>query len=81
MLVPHVDPGLPLAREVDRLVGDHLAMYGERPRAIYLAKLTRTVRSRCFGARTPCRITDMAVKCARILDWCILDRIFPFPRG
>lgn len=65
MLVPYVDPGLPLAREVDRLLGDHLAMYGERPRAIYLRN--HGLFALGASAQDAVRITDMAVKCARIL--------------
>ncbi|MGO3320927.1 MAG: class II aldolase/adducin family protein [Microbacterium gubbeenense] len=65
MLVPYVDPGLPLAREVNRLLVAHIDAYGERPRAIYLRN--HGLFALGSSVQDAVQITDMAVKCARIL--------------
>jgi rhamnose utilization protein RhaD (predicted bifunctional aldolase and dehydrogenase) len=65
MLVPYVDPGLPLAREVDRRLRGHVARFGEAPRAIFL----RNHGMFALGAspRQAVHATQMAVKVARVL--------------
>lgn len=64
-LVPYVDPGLPLAREVYRRINAYIETYGERPKTIYM-------QNHGFIALAPTaqqveNITAMAVKAARIL--------------
>ncbi len=65
LIVPYVDPGLPLAREIFRWINNYIDEYGERPRVILmqnhgLIALGSTVRQ-------VTNITAMAVKTARIL--------------
>jgi rhamnose utilization protein RhaD (predicted bifunctional aldolase and dehydrogenase) len=36
MLVPYVDPGLPLAREIRRRLYEYIDTYGERPKTVFL---------------------------------------------
>jgi len=65
VLVPYVEPGLPLARRVGQSLAAHLDAYGEAPKVIYLqnhglialGKTPKEVES----------ITAMAVKASRIL--------------
>ena len=65
VLIPYVDPGLPLAREVYRRINAYIETYGERPKTIYM-------QNHGFIALAPTaqqveNITAMAVKAARIL--------------
>lgn len=65
VLIPYVDPGLPLAREVYRRINAYIDTYGERPKTIYM-------QNHGFIALAPTaqqveNITAMAVKAARIL--------------
>ena len=65
LIVPYVDPGLPLAREIFRRINNYIDEYGERPRVILMQNhgmitLAATVRQ-------VTNITAMAVKTARIL--------------
>lgn len=65
VLIPYVDPGLPLAREVYRRINAYIDAYGERPKTIYM-------QNHGFIALAPTaqqveNITAMAVKAARIL--------------
>ncbi|MBI1882050.1 MAG: class II aldolase/adducin family protein [Chloroflexi bacterium] len=65
VLIPYVDPGLPLAREVYRRINTYIDAYGERPKTIYM-------QNHGFIALAPTpqqveNITAMAVKAARIL--------------
>ncbi len=65
VLVPYVDPGLPLARAVRDAIHAFIETHGERPKAIYmqnhgfiaLGSISRQVEN----------ITAMAVKLARVL--------------
>ncbi len=64
VLVPYVDPGLPLARQIKHQVDEFIVEHGELPRTIYL-------QSHGFiaigaSARDVRNITMMAVKAARI---------------
>lgn len=64
VLVPYVDPGVPLAHEVRRQIDQYLSRWGTSPRVIYmqnhgLIALGNTVRQ-------VLDITSMAVKSARI---------------
>ncbi len=65
MLVPYVDPGLPLARYVRTNLARHLDQYGEAPRAIFLANHGMFA----LGATSldALQITEMAVKAARVI--------------
>jgi rhamnose utilization protein RhaD (predicted bifunctional aldolase and dehydrogenase) len=65
VLIPYVDPGLPLAREVYRRINAYIDAYGERPKTILM-------QNHGFIALAPTaqqveNITAMAVKAARIL--------------
>lgn len=65
LLVPYVDPGLPLAREIQRRLYEFIDRYGERPKRILL-------QNHGFIALAPTaqqveNITAMGVKAARIL--------------
>ncbi len=65
VIVPYVDPGLPLAREIQRRINAYLDTYGERPKMI----LMQNHGLIALGS-TPKQvenITAMAVKTARIL--------------
>lgn len=65
LLIPYVDPGVPLARAVDAGLRSFMAEHGREPRAIYLVNHGLFVL-----ASTPdeaMHITGMAVKAARIL--------------
>lgn len=65
LLVPYVDPGLPLAREVARRVRDHTDRHGRAPRVVYL----RNHGMFALGSspEDALAITDMAVKVSRVL--------------
>lgn len=65
VVIPYVDPGLPLAREVYRRIQAYIDHYGERPKTILM-------QNHGFIALGPTatqveNITAMAVKTARIL--------------
>lgn len=65
MVVPYVDPGLPLAREIQRRLQLYIDAYGEPPKTILM-------QNHGFIALAPTaqkveNITAMAVKTARIL--------------
>jgi rhamnose utilization protein RhaD (predicted bifunctional aldolase and dehydrogenase) len=65
VLIPYVDPGLPLAREVYRQINAYIDTYGEQPKTILM-------QNHGFIALAPTaqqveNITAMAVKAARIL--------------
>lgn len=69
LLVPYVDPGVPLARAVRDGLHDFAAAHGGAPRAIYLVNHGLFVL-----AQTPdeaMHITGMAVKAAKILHGAI----------
>ncbi|NOX61670.1 MAG: aldolase [Chloroflexi bacterium] len=65
LLVPYVDPGLPLAREVARRIDQYLEMYGESPRVILLQN--HGLFALGATAQQVENITAMMVKTARIL--------------
>ncbi len=65
VLIPYVDPGLPLAREVQRRINAYIDTYGELPKTILM-------QNHGFIALAPTaqkveNITAMAVKAARVL--------------
>lgn len=65
VVVPYTDPGLPLAREVQRRIGEYIDEYGELPKTIMMQNHGFIA----LGAspRQVENITAMAVKSARIL--------------
>ncbi|GLK19130.1 class II aldolase/adducin family protein [Herbiconiux flava] len=65
LLVPYVDPGLPLARVVRRMLGERLAATGSVPKVIYLGNHGMFA----LGASPAevLRITEMAVKVAQVI--------------
>jgi rhamnose utilization protein RhaD (predicted bifunctional aldolase and dehydrogenase) len=65
LLVPYVDPGLPLARVVRRMLGERLAATGSVPKVIYLGNHGMFA----LGASPAevLRITEMAVKVAQVV--------------
>lgn len=65
LLVPYVDPGLPLARDVLARLRAHRAEHGSHPRVVYL----RNHGMFALGADPDdaFAVTEMAVKCARVL--------------
>lgn len=65
VLVPYVDPGVPLAREVDRLVRDFVAEHGDRPRVLYLQNHGLVALGASVTEAE--NVTAMAVKAARVL--------------
>jgi rhamnose utilization protein RhaD (predicted bifunctional aldolase and dehydrogenase) len=65
VIVPYVDPGLPLAREIRRRVMDYLELYGEPPKTILMQNHGFIALGRT--AQQVENITAMAVKTARIL--------------
>jgi rhamnose utilization protein RhaD (predicted bifunctional aldolase and dehydrogenase) len=65
VLVPYVDPGIPLARELRRLVEAFAAARGETPRAVYLQN--HGFMALGGSAREVMDITAMADKAARIV--------------
>ena len=66
VIIPYIEPGLPLARAIKRALEDHLDQYGEAPKTIFmqnhgliaLAKTASEVES----------ITAMCVKACRVLQ-------------
>ena len=65
VVVPYVDPGIPLARELHRRVQEFLREHGEAPRTIYLQNHGLVALG--ASATQVEGITAMAVKAARIL--------------
>lgn len=65
VLIPYVDPGLPLAREVQRRINAYLDTYGEVPRTIWMQN--HGFIALASTAQKVENITAMAVKAARIL--------------
>ena len=65
LLVPYVDPGVPLARQVKKLLGDHVDRYGEPPRVVILQNHGMIALGRSIAQVE--NITAMMVKTARIL--------------
>lgn len=65
LLVPYVDPGLPLARAVRDAIRAYLESYGERPKSIYMQN--HGFIGLGSTARQVENITAMAVKAARVL--------------
>lgn len=65
VVVPYVDPGLPLARQIRQRINAYIDSYGERPKTIFM-------QNHGFIALAPTaqqveNITAMAVKAAHIL--------------
>lgn len=65
LYVPYADPGLELARNVDRLLDDHCATHGEPPKVLYLQN--HGIFALGTSVAEAMRITRMAEKCARVL--------------
>jgi L-ribulose-5-phosphate 4-epimerase len=65
VVVPYVDPGIPLAREVHRRVQEFVREHGETPRTLYLQN--HGLVSLGASATQVEGITAMAVKAARVL--------------
>lgn len=65
LFVPYVDPGLPLAKAVDRGVQAYLDSYGYPPKIILMQN--HGLLALGASAREVGNITEMAVKTARIL--------------
>jgi rhamnose utilization protein RhaD (predicted bifunctional aldolase and dehydrogenase) len=65
MVVPYVDPGLPLAREIRRRLNLYLDAYGEPPKTILMQN--HGFIALAATAQQVENITAMAVKTARIL--------------
>ncbi|WP_368496571.1 class II aldolase/adducin family protein [Herbiconiux sp. A18JL235] len=65
LLVPYIDPGLKLAREVRRMLRERVASTGSVPKVVYLANHGMFA----LGASTAevLQITEMAVKVATVL--------------
>lgn len=65
MLVPYVDPGLPLAREIYRRLHEYIDTHGERPKTVLMQN--HGLIALASTAQQVENITAMAVKAARIL--------------
>jgi rhamnose utilization protein RhaD (predicted bifunctional aldolase and dehydrogenase) len=65
VLVPYVDPGLPLAREIRRRINAYIEEYGERPRVILMQNHGMIALG--DTAKQVMNITATMVKTARIL--------------
>lgn len=65
LLIPYTDPGLQLARRARRELQDHIAEFGGPPKAIYLVNHGMFALGQ--SATEALHITEMAVKCARII--------------
>ena len=65
VVVPYVDPGVPLAREIRRRVQEFVREHGEAPRTIYMQNHGLVALG--ASARQVEDITAMAVKAARVL--------------
>jgi len=66
VVVPYVDPGIPLACEIHRCVQSHCDTWGERPKTVLLQNHGFVALG--SSAREVENITAMAVKTARILQ-------------
>jgi len=66
VVIPYVDPGLPLARAIRQKVNDYIDTYSERPKTIYLQN--HGFVALATTAQQVENITAMAVKAARILS-------------
>jgi rhamnose utilization protein RhaD (predicted bifunctional aldolase and dehydrogenase) len=65
LLVPYVDPGLPLAQEIHTRLVAHVREFGTHPKVIYLQN--HGMFALGATAEEALQITVMAVKCARVL--------------
>jgi rhamnose utilization protein RhaD (predicted bifunctional aldolase and dehydrogenase) len=65
VLIPYIDPGLPLAREIARRINAYIDTYAERPRVILMQNHGVVVLGRT--AEQVENITAMMVKTARVL--------------
>jgi rhamnose utilization protein RhaD (predicted bifunctional aldolase and dehydrogenase) len=65
LLVPYIDPGIPLARHVYQLLQQYLDRYGEAPKTVIMQNHGLIALGR--SAQQVETITQMAVKTARIL--------------
>jgi rhamnose utilization protein RhaD (predicted bifunctional aldolase and dehydrogenase) len=65
LLIPYADPGVPLARSVQRLLGEYLDQYGERPKIAILQN--HGLIALGGSAQQVEDETAMAIKTARIL--------------
>jgi rhamnose utilization protein RhaD (predicted bifunctional aldolase and dehydrogenase) len=65
LLIPYVDPGIPLARKVKQLLQEYIDQYGERPRIVIMQN--HGLIALGDTAQKVEDITQMAVKAARIL--------------
>ena len=65
LLIPYVDPGLPLARAIHKGLYEFINTYGERPKTVLMQNHGLTVLAPT--AQQVENITAMAVKAARIL--------------
>ena len=65
VMVPYVDPGLPLAREIQQRIRSHIETVGEVPKTIYMQN--HGFIALAATAQQVEQITAMAVKAARIL--------------
>ena len=65
LLVPYVDPGLPLAREIRRRAEEYIDTYGAPPKTMLLQNHGLVVLA--SSAQQVEKITAMAVKAARVL--------------
>lgn len=65
LLIPYTDPGLQLARRARRELQRHIAAFGGPPKALYLVNHGMFALGQ--SATEALQITEMAVKCARII--------------
>lgn len=65
LLVPYIDPGLPLAQEIHTRLGAHMREFGIHPKVIYLQN--HGMFALGSTAEEALQITVMAAKCARVL--------------
>ncbi|GAB2714931.1 class II aldolase/adducin family protein [Arthrobacter bambusae] len=65
LLIPYTDPGLQLARSARRELQRHIAAFGGPPKALYLVNHGMFALGQ--SATEALQITEMAVKCARII--------------
>lgn len=65
LLIPYIDPGLPLAHAADRLVAEHIADTGAVPKVIYLQNHGMFALGGSVSEAQ--QITQMAVKTARVI--------------
>jgi rhamnose utilization protein RhaD (predicted bifunctional aldolase and dehydrogenase) len=65
LLVPYVDPGLPLARVVRRMLGERLSATGSVPKVVYLGN--HGMFALGSSPAEVLRITEMAVKVAQVV--------------